>query len=234
VIGKFSQLDFDPALRSRRTASDYIAEALRDAILDGQFEDGEELNQVELANHFNVSRVPVREAIRQLQAEGLVSAEPHRRVSVIGFSRERIDEAFEVRAVLEDYLLKKAAPRLDEARLERLYSICEELDVTEDRRKWLDKNREFHRVLHEPSGAKMALALVEQMTLRVERYLQRAGGVDRAAEVGREHRTLLKALENNDIPAARSALELHISRTREAVMKQLRQSGAEDDRKARS
>lgn len=224
----FSRLDFNPALRSRRTTSDYVAEALRNAIFDGQFADGEELNQVKLADHFNVSRVPVREAIRQLQAEGLVSAEAHRRAAVVGLSLERIGEAFEVRAVLEDYLLTKSAPFLDEADFERLHALSDELVVIEDRREWLDKNREFHRVLHQRSGAKMALALVEQITLQVERYLQRAGGIERAAEVGTEHRAILEALERNDVHAARRALELHIRRTREGVVGQLRRSEIND------
>jgi DNA-binding GntR family transcriptional regulator len=224
MSAKFSQLAINPALRARRTASDYISEALRVAILDGQFEDGQELNQVELAEHFNVSRVPVREAIRQLQAEGLVSAEAHRRAIVMGFSLERINEIFEIRAILEDYLLEKAAPHLDEARLGQLRDICDEMAEVEDRREWLAKNREFHRKLHEPSGAKTALALVEQMMLRVERYLQRAGGVDRSALVEVEHHEILKALERNEVGGARHELALHISRTRASVIEKLRQS----------
>src|SRR4051794_10802535 len=68
-----------PALTERRTASDEVADTLREAIIAGTFEDGAELNQVELARHFGVSRVPVREALRRLEAEGLVSAEAHRR-----------------------------------------------------------------------------------------------------------------------------------------------------------
>ena len=60
----------------RKTTTDYLAAALRTAIYDGQFADGEELNQVELAQFFGVSRVPIREALRQLQAEGLVQISP--------------------------------------------------------------------------------------------------------------------------------------------------------------
>lgn len=109
----FLKLDVDPALRSRRTTSDYVAEALRAAILAGRFEDGQELNQVELADHFGVSRVPVREALRQLQAEGLIEAQAHRRAVVTGFSPERILEMFELRMLLEGFLLEKAAPNID-------------------------------------------------------------------------------------------------------------------------
>jgi DNA-binding GntR family transcriptional regulator len=177
---RLAQLEFDPALRERRTASDYVAEALRSAIFNGQFADGEELNQVELANHFNVSRVPVREALRRLQAEGLVSAEAHRRAVVIGLTHERIVEIFEIRGLLEGYMLEKAAPSLDAARIARLRGLCDEMDSMEDHGAWLERNREFHRVLLEASGARTAMSIVEQLTIQVERYQRRSGGFDRA------------------------------------------------------
>src|ERR687884_535255 len=87
---KFARLEWDPALRERKTTTDHIASALRTAIYDGQFDDGEELNQVELAQYFNVSRVPIREALRQLQAEGLVRIVAHRKTLVVGLSLEEI------------------------------------------------------------------------------------------------------------------------------------------------
>jgi DNA-binding GntR family transcriptional regulator len=76
-----------PELTDRRTTSDQIADTLREAILTGEFDDGEELNQVALAKHFNVSRVPIREALRQLQAEGLVTAKAHQRTVVATSSK---------------------------------------------------------------------------------------------------------------------------------------------------
>ena len=93
-------LDAHPA-REQRTTPDYIADALRVAIYDGQFKDGEELNQVELASYFKVSRVPIREALRQLQAENLVRSIAHRRAVVIGLDLEEMLELIEIRAVLE-------------------------------------------------------------------------------------------------------------------------------------
>src|SRR5919199_3700294 len=95
---KCSRLQWDPALRERKTTTDHIAAALRTAIFDGQFADGEELNQVELAQYFNTSRVPVREALRQLQAEGLVRNVAHRKTVVEGLSLDDILELIEVRA----------------------------------------------------------------------------------------------------------------------------------------
>ena len=88
---------FAGTLDARRTAADVVAEALRDAILGGELKDGERLNQAEIADEFEISRVPVREAIGRLQAEGLVSAEPHRKAIVIGFDQHRMAEVFEIR-----------------------------------------------------------------------------------------------------------------------------------------
>src|ERR1700754_2335876 len=110
---KFERLQWDPNLRERRTTTDYLASALRVAIYDGQFEDNEELNQVELAEFFGVSRVPVREALRQLQAEGLVQSIAHHRTIVSGMSLAEITEAIDMRASLETLLLRKAAINFD-------------------------------------------------------------------------------------------------------------------------
>src|SRR5436853_7596471 len=109
---KFQRLQWDPALRERKTTTDHIASALRTAIYDGQFADGEELNQVELAQYFNVSRVPIREALRQLQAEGLVQNIAHHRTIVAGLTLPQITELIEMRAVLESYMLRKSAPKV--------------------------------------------------------------------------------------------------------------------------
>src|SRR3954470_22753642 len=110
---KFERMAWDPNLRERKTITDYLATALRTAIHDGQFADNEELNQVELAEFFGVSRVPIREALRQLQAEGLVQAIAHHRAVVTGLTLPQILEAVEMRAVLEHHLLRKSAPRLE-------------------------------------------------------------------------------------------------------------------------
>src|SRR5690348_10254522 len=105
---KFERMEWDPNLRERKTITDYLATALRTAIYDGQFADNEELNQVELAEFFGVSRVPIREALRQLQAEGLVQNIAHHRTIVSGMKIPQILEAIEMRAVLEAHLLRKA------------------------------------------------------------------------------------------------------------------------------
>ena len=205
-----------PSLADRQTASDHVADALRQAIVSGQFEDGEELNQVELAQHFHVSRVPIREALRRLQAEGLVSAEAHRRATVIGLNRERGAEIFEIRALLECFMLERAAPHLTEDDLKTLGDLCDAMDGVHretEHAQWLELNRRFHHALLSPSGSPVAMTIVERLVGRVERYLRRSEGVHRAEEAGKEHRQILRALKRGDVERAKDILSCHILST---------------------
>lgn len=208
------------ALSARRTTPDHIAESLREAILGGTFQDGEVLSQVALAGHYGVSRVPVREALRQLHAEGLISVEAHHRVRVTGLTIERIREIFEIRTLLESHLLSQAFAGIDAALITRLEKLLAEMDTVRRHGPWLQKNREFHRALYEPSGATLTIALVEQLSSRNERYLHlwsSGRGVERSSEAHAEHRAILTALRRRDLRLARAELERHIARTREQV-----------------
>lgn len=207
-----------PAPGERRTTSDYVTEALREAIISGVFADGEELNQVELANHFNVSRVPIREALRHLEAAGLVQAEAHRRAVVLGFTPERISEVFEIRALLETFMIERTARVITEQQLARLTKLCDAMDRMKDHDAWLDGNRRFHHQLLEPSGAVTAVALTDQLSSQVERYLRRSGGMHRPEEAGRQHREIVRALERRDAEKAKEVLAQHILSTRDRVL----------------
>lgn len=213
-----------PSLTERRTASDEVADTLREAIISGQFEDGEELNQVELARHFGVSRVPVREALRRLEAEGLVTAEAHRRVVVPGLDRARIAEIFEIRALLEAYMLGRGAPKLSPDDLAALHDIADSMDRTRGRDAWLKRNHEFHHQLLASADAPTSMALVERLSAQVERYLRRMGGILRTEAVGREHRAILDALDRKSDKQAAKALSKHILSTRDAVLAALSDS----------
>ena len=211
-----------PELNERRTTADHIADALREAILTGSFEDGEELNQVALAKHFGVSRVPIREALRQLQAENLVSGQAHRRTVVTSLSLETVVEILEVRALLEGHLLEKAmANGFSADDLAALKALCAEMEETEDHELWLRRNREFHQLLYEPSEAGITIALADQLSSRVGRYLHLwsdGTGVERDAEANAEHSAIVAALEAGDVARARLELDQHISHTRDRVV----------------
>lgn len=227
TAARFARLAVDPALRERRTTSDYIVDALRAAIYDGQFKDGEELNQVGLAGYFKVSRVPIREALRQLHAEGLVSNIAHRHTVVTGLDLDEILELIEIRAVLEGHLVARAGPRLDAAALGRLNRLCDEMDrIRNYDYNWVLKNWEFHRTLYQPSQSKAAIALVERLILRVERYVRRSGNRTRLREAAAEHRRILADIGRKNFVSARSHMQEHILHTGEQIRKFFAKSGS--------
>jgi DNA-binding GntR family transcriptional regulator len=218
-------MDWDPYLRERKTTTDYLATALRTAIYDGQFADNEELNQVELAQHFNVSRVPIREALRQLQAEGLVQNIAHHRTIVSGMTRPQILEAIEMRAVLESHLLRKAAKRLNKDDIEAIRKICRESEKIKDYGpRWVVKNWEFHRALYARAESPGIVSVVEQIHLKIERYARRAGSSTRLQTASDEHRLILRAIEKGDFDAACAFLTEHILHTGETVQQRLDQT----------
>jgi len=215
---KFQRLQWDPALRERKTTTDHIASALRTAIYDGQFADGEELNQVELAQYFNVSRVPIREALRQLQAEGLVRIVAHHKTVVSGLTLEEIIDLIELRAVLEAHMVRKAAPHLDARALARLHKLCDEMDgITDYGSRWVLKNWEFHQTLYGSGGAKTMIDLVERIHLKIERYARQAGSDERLRVAASEHRNILQHIEKKDFAAASADIERHVLNTGEEI-----------------
>jgi len=219
---KFERMEWDPNLRERKTITDYLATALRTAIYDGQFEDAEELNQVELAEFFGVSRVPIREALRQLQAEGLVQNIAHHRTIVTGMTLSQIVEAVEMRAVLEGHLLRKAGKRFKKEDVDRLAKICDETDKIKDYgSRWVVKNWEFHRALYGPSESPSVVEVIERIQLNIERYARRSGNIERLRQAAAEHRQILNAITRNDFVKGSALLEDHILHTRDVISRQL-------------
>jgi DNA-binding GntR family transcriptional regulator len=207
------------SLRERHSVADRITNSLREAIRTGALVDGTELNQVALSEHFGVSRVPVREALRALEAEGWITAPTHYRAFVQGLSVDRIEEIFEARSLLEVHLIGKAIPRFGAEQLFGLNKRCAAMDRIHDHDEWLIANHAFHRALLEPSGAVMMIDLIEQLSSQPERYLRiRRAGRDRQAAAGAQHRAIVAAAADRNIAQARKLLRAHIAQTRVAIL----------------
>jgi len=202
------------ALDDRRSLSEQIAIWLRDAIRSGELEDGSELNQIALADQFGVSRVPVREAMRQLQAEGWIDAKRHQRAVVRGISRERILEILELRALIETFLIEKTIVTITDAEVKRLTGLCDEMDATADHRHWLELNQTFHSALYASANSVTATKLLEQLSAQVERYVRSHGEhIRREGEADAEHRAILAAVRRRDVAESQRLVQLHIGHT---------------------
>ena len=215
-----SSIELQGGMRDRRITADYVAEALRESIQRGDFADGAVLNQAAIAAHFGVSRVPVREAMRQLQAEGLIESRAHRVAIVRALDFERVVEIYDIRALLEGYAAERAVPHVDAALLDVLRRLELKMRAVDDHARWLELNAELHRRLYAPSGAETTIELIDQLRARAERYVRlwsRGGGVHRPVEAGREHEEILRLAGNGDAAGVRDAIVQHVRHTRDRI-----------------
>jgi DNA-binding GntR family transcriptional regulator len=189
-------------------------EAVRDRILHGDYAEGTPLRQDALAAELGVSRIPVREALRQLEGEGLVTFRPHVGAVVSSFSLDEIREIFELRAVIEADLLRRAFPHLTEDdvnRAERVLDKYEEALAEGEVRAWGALNWQFHSALYLPPRHPLSINIVQQLHNHSDRYqrmqLKLTHGETRA---NREHRAILNAVREKEQQHAISLLSSHI------------------------
>lgn len=201
-------------LRGRRTIQEIVVEALRDAIVTGRLKGGERLHQDEIASKLGVSRMPVREALRQLESEGLVVFTPHRRVSVAALSAPELREIYEIRSALEILALDLAVPRLTAKEFDQLSALLDQMDRVSDPGRWVDLNRYFHRTLYRASGRARLCTLIDSLRDNVERYLRiYVSAVERRAHAQVEHRRILRACRRRHAAEAKKAMREHLSGT---------------------
>ncbi|WP_459548622.1 GntR family transcriptional regulator [Nocardia sp. X0981] len=221
----------DARLTGRRITADYIAESLRNAINAGDLGDGAPLNQVELAAHFGVSRVPVREALRQLQAEGLIDSRAHRFSSVRGTDPEQLMEVFSLRGVIEGWIIERAVPVVDAGSLARAAGINQRLREESDHPAWLALNTEFHDAIMAPAGTRTGLDVLRPLRQRSERYARlwsRSNGVHRPIASTEEHEEILQFMAAGDAAGARAAAEQHVLHSCAAVLEAGRRMRGDD------
>ncbi len=198
----------------RHTVADLAADALRDRILRGDLAEGSPVRQDAVAVELGVSRIPVREALRRLEAEGLVELNPHYGAVVSSLSLDEITELFDLRAMIEASLIRRAVPRLGADDLRRAGEILQQYErAFHDRRigEWADLNWQFHSTLLAPAGRSRTLALVQNLHHQSERYMRMQLALTRGESRARlEHRAILAAARDGDGPAAARLVTTHV------------------------
>lgn len=188
-----------------------VADVLREAILRGILVAGQQLRQDEIARELGVSHIPVREALRQLEAEGLVRLRPYRGFEVSELSPEEVEELYEIRVPLECQALRLALPHLTGDDLRRAEEILDAIDAEDDPSAWSELNTEFHAVLYAPSRRQRLLNLIRTLRTNVDRYLRLYISVMHRKQFSqKEHRRILEAVRRRDEAEAVRALEEHL------------------------
>jgi DNA-binding GntR family transcriptional regulator len=192
--------DFGPAPAASKIATihEQITSALRKAVLSGEYAPGDPLRQNELAKRFGVSPVPIREALRALEQDGLVASVPRRGWVVTRLTDEDIDEIYELRELLEQKALAEAIPRLDDDRISKLQGLALRLTSSTDIEQHLQARERFYQVLYEASGKPRLVSMILALHDQLAPYLRRQR-VDHSNEA---HLQLTEALVARDLPAA--------------------------------
>ncbi|MCM2476413.1 GntR family transcriptional regulator [Rhizobium sp. CG5] len=212
-----------PSLGTAPTASDIIAKHIREAIVSGEFDEGEPIRQDDVAKLFDVSKIPVREALKRLEAEGLVEFQKNRGAVVTSVSEPEIAQIFEVRAMLESNAIRLSVPRMTARTFQRAEEYCDAFARETNVARWAELNWQFHSCLYEDAERSFLLNLIRSVNDRIERYLRiqltlsGGTGVD-----DREHREILAACRAGDAEKAAELLTRHITKACESLLANIR------------
>jgi len=212
-----------PAL-SVTTVAEQAADAIRRKIIGGELPEGFQLRQDALAAELGISRIPVREALVQLEGEGLVRIVPHKGAVVSEMSIEEISELFMLRSLLEPLLLKKSAPKLTPADFAQLDAILaeykEELHAQHPAR-WGELNTRVHNLLMSRADQPRTSAIVTTLLRQTDRYtrLQLSLSAESCRRAEAEHEELVQLCKTGEVRAAASLLKRHIEHARAELEK---------------
>ena len=214
----------------RQTVVDLAVDELRERILRGDYPEGTPLRQDALANELGVSRIPIREALRQLEVEGLVSFSPHAGAVVSTLSLDEIAELFELRAILEADLIRRAVPNLTRYDIERANTILEQYDAAFEAGNvaaWGELNWEFHSTLVAAARRPVTLHYLSMMHNQSDRYtrlqLTLTHGQIRASG---EHKAIADAAESGNADLAATLIKEHVENAGRSLIDFLREHRA--------
>lgn len=219
-----------PIEDTRKTVAAIVEERIRRAILSGDLKAGTRIDQIQLAEDLNVSLVPVREALKALEAEGFVQILPRRGAFVTATSIADMEDLYFARSLLEGQAAYHAAERLTEANLQRLSELMLAMDQAlnaHDYHAFMDTNREFHLIIYRAAGSRHLVNLITGLWDLAERYRYRYVFLkNQAPIIQAEHQMILDACIAHDKKALRDAVINHMNRTLQGVRAYLEHEGA--------
>lgn len=205
--------------KGRQTIHVFVLQTLRRSILDGELASGTRLVQSEIADALGVSATPVREALRDLAAEGLIRLDAHRGGVVHTLSLDELKEIYELRSLLEPEALRRAWPYLTDELIDHVADLHHQMMQHPSRSEWVRLNSRFHDSVFELARAPRLLSILSGLTAPWVMYVSASLAEDAAhhdrASVG--HEEILAALRARDLDAAIAATLEHLSITHETL-----------------
>lgn len=197
---------------SYRTLPGMLIGILREEILSGELSGGSQLKQEELASRFNVSMSVLREALKSLEAEGLVRFYPNRGATVTELTAEEAQEIFDIRLFLELGAIELTIPNLMPEDIRQAEEILAAIDAEQHSTSWGELNWQFHEVLYRSANRPKLLSLIQNMHNNVERYMRLyLSAMHYQKDSQQEHRAILQTCAQGDIQAAQKLLRAHIT-----------------------
>ena len=203
-------------------ARDWVFQVIRTAIVRGELPGDMPLRQDEISTALSVSHIPVREAFRQLEAQGLVRIYPNRGAVVTKLSCKELSDVMDTRILLEVGALRLALPHITEEDLARARELLELFSKEKDPIKGAELNLKLHFSLYDPSDNQTLLSLIDQMHANVDRYITPFFGKEEvSAELYTvdEHSQIISACESKDTELATAILRTHLQRTKNLLLK---------------
>jgi len=206
-------------LGNTASSSDIIFDALRDEIISGNLKAGESIRQEYIAKIFNVSRIPVREALKRLESQGLVKNERFKGCIVSSLKDDEIREVYEIRLNLEPHVIKHSVENISKETLAEARNLCERLSQEKDTAKYGEWNRKFHEALYRDSQRPFHLKIINEVIDRIDPYIRaqlvQKKGIDTAHN---EHMGILKACDEGNSDLAAELTKQHIEASYKALM----------------
>jgi DNA-binding GntR family transcriptional regulator len=213
-------------MQGPRTVAEQVADVLREAIANGAIKAGTPLRQDELAEQFGFSRMPIRDALRQLEAEGIVSIHPTKGAHVARMDSAEISEIYALRELLESEALRLSVPSLAGAKLDEAEQMLDQIDAERNVGRWGTLNRSFHLALYDACGNHRLLGLIQAHHNAADRYVRiLLSNLDHRTRSQTEHRDLLAACRRRDGDKAMSILRRHLREGSETLVSAIKEDG---------
>lgn len=220
------QDDFQVKMDEFLPLRDVVFNTLRQAILTGELKPGERLMEIHLANRLGVSRTPIREAIRKLELEGLVTMIPRRGAEVAQITEKSMNDVLEVRRALDALCVELACDRITEEGLENLRKACngfEQAVKTRDIRKIAQADVALHDIIVEATGNQRLIQLVHNLSEQMYRYrFEYIKDFSQHERLVEEHRIIYESIVKKEKETASRAAKLHIDNQEKAIIRQIR------------